>query len=117
LQKLPRKTANRAGNRFTRRVIDRDPQMNALSRRGQEFGALNISQKKFWDTIAPANDLQSDTALPEFFGFEPKVGPHYRGQEFGALNISQKKFWERSRRPMICKRTPRCLSVSVSRRR
>jgi hypothetical protein len=50
--------------------------MKTLSVCGQEFGALNFSQQKFWETIAPADDLQSDAALPESFSFEAKVGSH-----------------------------------------
>jgi hypothetical protein len=58
--------------------------MKALSLCGQEFGALNFLQKKFWDTITPADDLQLDAALPEFFGFDAKVCSH---QSEDALNF------------------------------
>jgi len=43
---------------------------------GPEFGALNFSQQKLWQTIAPADDLQPDPAFPESFGFKAKVGSH-----------------------------------------
>jgi hypothetical protein len=58
--------------------------MKTFSVCGQEFGAFNFSQQELWQTVAPADDLQLDAALPEFFGFDAKVCSH---QSEDALNF------------------------------
>ena len=68
--------SNGARDGIARRVVYGDPQMKATALGGSVFCLADLAQQQIGQTIAPSDDLQPGTVLPQSFRLQAQVSPH-----------------------------------------